>query len=83
MSTDFEVGDVILQERPIAGIPYETGLWVVCDLSEARAWISLCGGMVDGKLAGIANWYEISREDLCAFSATPEKALIRGSRDDV
>lgn len=81
MIDDLTVGDVLFLDRNVAGLPYPTGVWVVCELTEARAWIALTGWH-DGQLAGITNWYEISSEDLEAFEATGERALVRGTRAD-
>lgn len=76
-----EVGDVLFLDRHVPGLPSPTGVWVLCELTEARAWVALTGWH-DGHLAGIPNWYEISTEDLGAFEATGERALVRGTRAD-
>lgn len=70
------VGDVLFQDGPVAGLPYPCGYWVVCEVKEARLWVALCG-QLERKLAGIASWYEISTEDLCYFTPTGKRAMVR------
>lgn len=76
-----QAGSVMFLKHAIAGLPYPTGFWVVCEVAEARIWMALLGTS-GGKLASIRNWYEISVEDLYAFELTDETAIVRGTRAD-
>ena len=81
MRGSFSVGDVLFLDGSVAGLPYPTGVWVLCDLTEARAWVALTGWH-DGALAAIPNWYESSVEDLDVFEPTGDRAAVRGTRAD-
>jgi hypothetical protein len=75
VSADFQAGDVLFLERPVFGIPWPTGYYVLRVLTEGCAIVSLVSGDADG-LYAIDNPYTISTEDLGAFSRTGEKARI-------
>ena len=75
-TTTFALGDVILLEHEIPGIPYETGIYVLLSLTELKATVSLVCADAKGYY-GIDNPYTILREDLAAFTPTGEHARLR------
>lgn len=72
----FKSGDILFLEREIPGIPYDTGYYVLTLLTEGLAIVSLVSNDAQG-LYAIDNPYQISREDLGAFSATGKQARLR------
>jgi len=72
----FELGDCILLEHEIPGIPYETGIYVLLSLTELYATVSLVNNDANG-LYGIDNPYTILREDLAAFTPLGERARLK------
>jgi hypothetical protein len=75
-NSSFELGDVILLEHEIPGIPYETGIYVLLSITALKATVSLVSQDAQG-LYGIDNPYTIMREDLAAFTFTGERARIK------
>lgn len=73
---DFIPGDVLLLEREIASLPYETGLFVLCELTLATAEVALVSADDKG-LYAIDNRWTMSREDFGAFTFTGERARIQ------
>ena len=75
-NNSFMIGEVILLEHPIAGVPWSTGCYVLCVQTEATATIALV--CQDNKgLYAIDNPYQISVEDLAAFTPTGVMARVR------
>ncbi len=72
----YNVGDVIFQERPVPGLPYPTGVWAVCRVSAATAYVALVSSNKKLGTYAIDNWYKISLEDFVCFSPTGETACI-------
>ena len=65
MNQDPTPGDVLLLEREIASLPYETGLFVLCSLTLATAEVALVSADEKG-LYAIDNRYTMSR-GLCSL----------------
>lgn len=72
---ELEPGEVLLLERPIEAIPWSSGFYVLCSLSEAAATVALVSQDARG-LHAIAARHTISVEDLGCFSRTGERARI-------
>ncbi len=51
----FNLGDVILLEHEIPGVPYPTGIFVLLSLSELKATVSLVSGDAQGLFAALMN----------------------------
>lgn len=73
---NFELGDVILLEHEIPGIPYSSGIFALLSLTELRATVSLVSADEKGYY-GIDNPYTIMREDLTAFTPLGERARLK------
>jgi len=70
------VGDVIFLEKWIAGLPYPSGFWVLCQISGASCYVALVSSKKELGLYAIDNWYRISVEDLGAFIWTGNVAAV-------
>ena len=81
MSHDFIPGDVLLLEREIASLPYETGLFVLCELTSATAEVALVSADDQG-LYAIDNRWTMSREDFTAFTSIGERARLQKQADE-
>lgn len=73
--SDVAVRDVLAQDFTIPGIPRPPGVWVLCALGEATASVVPVSSNAGG-LYAIDDRYQISVEDLVAFTATGEQARI-------
>ncbi len=71
----YGVGQILFLERSIAGLPSPSGYWVLCELTPARASIALVSQDEKG-LYAIDNRYEVSVEDLLAFTVTGKQARV-------
>lgn len=71
---DLKPGAVLFLERNISGLPYPTGYWVLCKISAATATFALLDQSPDGELIAQAERFEVSTEDLAAFTLTAEIA---------
>jgi hypothetical protein len=71
----FIPGDVLLLEREIASLPYETGIFVLCELTLATAEVELMSADDQG-LYAIDNRWTMSREDFTAFTPIREGARL-------
>jgi|GEM_PF-4910706 len=71
-----KVGDVLFLTRKIGGVPYDTGYWVLCERGDATSFVALASSNQRLGLYAIDNWYQISTEDLAAFSKTGKTAHV-------
>ena len=74
--TRIEPGSVLFLERPVAGLPYATGVFVLVHMTQGAVVVALVSQDERG-LYGIDNTYTISTEDITNFTATGEKARVR------
>ena len=76
MAKNLIPGDVLLLEREIASLPYETGIFVLCALTRSQAVVALvCAD--DQGLYAIDNHYTMSVEDFGAFTHLGQRARIK------
>jgi hypothetical protein len=80
-SSPFAAGDVLFLERPIPGIPWPTGYFVVLRRTEGSAAVSLLRQDAQG-LCPSEEAYTISVEDFAAFTVTGERARVPSKRAD-
>lgn len=69
-------GAILFLEREIPALPYPTGYWVLCKLTDATATLSLLDQTPTGTLCPLPERFDISVEDLDAFTLTAETAVV-------
>lgn len=74
-SLPFASGDVLFLERPIPGISWPTGYYVVLRQTEGNATVSLLSQDTQG-LCPSGEAFTISVEDYSAFALTGKRARI-------
>ena len=78
-TAEFMLGDILILEHQIPGIPYNTGAFVLCSVTWADAFVSLVSGDANG-LYATDNQYKIPRKCLGAFTHTGERARLQKNR---
>ena len=68
-------GDVLFLERPIAGIDWPTGYYVLHRLTQGIAVLSVLSQDAQGMCA-TSTTFTVSVEDLASFSVTRERARV-------